>query len=548
MKKWHVYLGLAVILTVAGLFGGMVSWMFQLGLKNAFVLIVFGLVYAAVTGAFYAASQKMGSGTLKTVGNVLTLIGIFVGWCYLGPVWAHTYAIQMEMGWVGRVLLYGCVLIGGPAALGVWLTITLSKPPRIIVAFVILAICVVVIGAYQGFRTSGLRDPLTREPIFAFCPGDEGVEAESGELPWETTHFVSLAALGKGDLFHTFVMEGAIVEYEESNPRHRRMGEYLENVVGLRLGDDQATMARKRLQAASRSREWLKRVDPSAVSADDDDSGAAAGGFGTSLSALVDAANTSTVDSPFSVFRGMQPWMRTVLVIVLGSLLLTVVLSLGIFRKPFEGLLLVICVLGFVAAYLLLGHVLKQSAGYYFASEREFPLRMHLSYGDTPSLGYVDYQVRGPHDWIYVAYDGDPACSDERASNGFCRNEVCLQVRHGSSPNWRVVLSPTGDSERWCLGAGDVALLSTSGTGRGTMDVHVQSGGGDVTFGPAEAVHRVLLDRLMQANATRSYATFGQRRAVVHAGCVAGAAAPAPGETRVGCGRYSPPPGIPSAP
>ncbi len=497
-----------------------VGMVFQMGLLSTFVLMVFVFFYALAIVGFYAGAQWKGSSTLRLVGHILTLLGIIVGWSFLGSVWSRTLVIHMEMGGWGVPLFYIGVLFGGPVALGLWLRIVLDKPPKVVVAYAIVTLLVVATGSYQGFRQSGLRAPLSREPIFAFCPGSAEISPDSGELPMETSHFVSRVALKRGCVFHVGVHSRAIESYDEDIVEHRLLTEALEQVVGLRIGDSVSEMRSKRARAAVRTREWLRENGVDGAAGDDDDSAAGAEADGEMAGGYVHSAIS---DDPVELVSAMP---RVVITLLIAALLAVVggpIVNHGFGLKWHGALLpgLLFCVVFFVVAPLA-GLAFQGTAWWAFASKKTDVVEEdRLHQGQTVLLGLQDYTAADTTQQWWVAYLGDPDCTPVLEQRGACTQEVCLQVQHGS-PEYRWVGPAEVGPEQTCFRPGDLGHLTTSGNGAGVMNVRVYTGGGKVVFGPPEWLRRRLQQRSDEARAAKVARVGGLGLALTRSRCVSG--------------------------
>lgn len=497
---------------------GLVKLIFQLSFMNTVGLLLAGLVYGTAVAVCYVYGVRGGHSKLVTIGHVLVLIAIFVGWCWVAPLWAHIYTLHTEMGGWGSPLFYLGVLIGGPLAVGLWLVLALQQPPKVIVAFVVVAVLIVLTGLYQGSRQSGMRDPITREMIVAFCPGSAKVKPGSGELPWKTTHFVSRVAVGKGCHFHPFVRTGAIVKYNEKLDALALLGEYLEQVVGLRLGDSVREMQAKRARAAVQSREWLAEHGLT-VTADGDDSadaGTTDGGFTPSMSGLS--------DDPVGLLSSMPRWLVTLLICALvasvaGPLILNSVFSEKWYDPKLPAALAAVL---FLIAGPLLGMALHGSAWWAYAPRRSDVVEMdRLHQGQVVELWWQDYTAADTTQQWWVAYLGDPDCTPVLEERGACTQEVCLQVQHGAQ-GYRWVTPAEVQPEQRCFRPGDLGRLTSSGDGAGVMSVRVYSGGGKAVFGPPEWLRRRLQQRQDTALAARTARVGGLGLAMVRARCISG--------------------------
>ncbi len=498
---------------------GLVRTIFQMSFFDTIGLLVAVVLYGTVVTACYVVGNKKGKDKLVLVGHVLTLIGIFAGWCYLAPLWAHTYAIHSELGGWGNPLFYLAVLIGGPLAVGLFLVLVLNKPPKTMGAFVVVAAIIVLTGLYQGSRQSGLRDPLTRNPIFAFCPGDAKIMPGTGELPWGTTHIVSQLAVGEGCHFHPSVHTDAIVEYDQDEVKHRTVLQFLEQIIGLRIGDSVNEMRSKRARAAVRMREWLREngVDGAAG---DDDSAAGADADGEMAGGYVHSAIS---DDPAELVSAMP---RVVITLLIAALLAVVggPLANHGFGLKWHGALLpglmFFCVFFVVAPAA--GWLFHGNAWWAFASRKGDVVEMdRLHQGQVVQLGWQDYNAADTTQQWWVAYLGDPDCTPVLEQRGACTQEVCLQVLHGSSQH-RWVTPAEVEPEQRCFRPGDLGHLTTSGSGTGVMSVRVYSGGGKAVFGPPEWLRRRLQQRSDEARAAKVARVGGLGPALTRSRCVSG--------------------------
>lgn len=504
---------------------GLVKLIFQLSFMNTVGLLLAGLVYGTAVTVCYVYGVRGGHAKLVTIGHVLVLIAIFVGWCWVAPLWTHIYTLHTEMGGWGSPLFYLGVLIGGPLAVGLWLVLALQQPPKVIVAFVVVAVLIVLTGLYQGSRQSGMRDPITREVIVAFCPGSAKVKPGSGKLPWGTTHFVSSVAVGNGCHFHPFVRTGAIVKYNEKNDALALLGEYLQQVIGLRLGDSPREMQAKRSRASVRSREWLRENASEAVTGDDDDSagdddsadaGTTDGGFTPSMSEIS--------DDPVGLLSSMPRWLVTLIIAALLAVVIGPFVNKWgfgeVWHAPFLPFVVFLVAL-FLAAFA--GWALHGSAWWAFAPRKSDVVEVdRLHKGQTVQLGWQDYSAGSPADQWWVAFLDDPDCTSVLEERRECTKEVCLQVQHGSSGNRWVAPAEVVDEEQQCFRPGDIGRLTSSGDGTGAMSVYVYSGGGTVVLGPPEWLRRRLQQRHDTARAAGTANVGGLGLALVRSRCISG--------------------------